>query len=369
MIFKRRSGTLPLTLATVALAALPAAAQQSNADALIAEGHYLRARPIVAATVQKNPTDVHATVQQSVLAWAFFHFDEAIGIAEKAVGMAPNSGETHTALTNALGAKLINSNAGTFEKMSLARRFRKEADLSIQLDPTSIDALEDAARFYEEAPGMVGGDKGKAQQLAERVDKLDPARGAALKASFLDGDKNSPAHQAEVEGFWKAAIAARPDSADAHAGLARVYFREGGPKLALAEAEDRRAIALKPTQIHPYRQLAILYATAGRWDDLTKLLNQSHAAIPNNLSPDFEAARIILTTNAGPQLAQAEQYLRGYLAQPAEGEAPTHAMAHWRLGLVLEKEGRRNDAIHELETAVHLDGNLDDAKKDLKRLS
>jgi hypothetical protein len=44
------------------------------------------------------------------------------------------------------------------------------------------------------------------------------------------------------------------------------------------------------------------------------------------------------------------------------------ALAHWRLGLVLEKEGRKSVALKELEIAVSLDSSLDGAKKDLKRL-
>jgi tetratricopeptide (TPR) repeat protein len=47
---------------------------------------------------------------------------------------------------------------------------------------------------------------------------------------------------------------------------------------------------------------------------------------------------------------------------------PTWAHAHWRLGLVLEKSGRRADAVMELEQATRLKPDLEDAKKDLRRL-
>jgi hypothetical protein len=65
----------------------------------------------------------------------------------------------------------------------------------------------------------------------------------------------------------------------------------------------------------------------------------------------------------------AEQLLRDYLGQPTEGQEPNQAAAHWRLGLVLEREGRKADAVRELQAAVSQDGTLDAAKKDLKRLS
>jgi hypothetical protein len=35
---------------------------------------------------------------------------------------------------------------------------------------------------------------------------------------------------------------------------------------------------------------------------------------------------------------------------------------------VLEKQGKRSEAVAEMETAVKLDPKLEDAKKDLKRL-
>jgi tetratricopeptide (TPR) repeat protein len=54
--------------------------------------------------------------------------------------------------------------------------------------------------------------------------------------------------------------------------------------------------------------------------------------------------------------------------QEPEGNTPHLAAAHWRLALVLEKEGRKADAIAELQTAVKLKPDFEDARKDLKRL-
>lgn len=343
---------------------MPLYGQGNAADALIADGHYLRARPLVQAALNRNPNDVHALVERSVLEWAFFRFDEAIATAEKAVSLAPNSAEAHTQLTNTLGAKLVGSNAGTMEKMGLARRFRKEAELSVQLDPNSIDALEDLARFYWEAPGMLGGDKGKAAQLVERVTKLDAARGAALKMGFL-----SPSDKGGAVSLWRAAVAASPQSAEAHTGLGAALFNQDEGKSGAAEAEDKRGIALKPSLIKAHCQLAVVYATEGRWDEMETAVKQARTAVPDDLCPAYQAAKVIAGNGqAGAQLGRAEGYLRAYLAQPAEGEEPSHAGAHWRLGLVLEKEGHKDEAVRELEAAVREDGSLEGARKDLKRL-
>ena len=48
--------------------------------------------------------------------------------------------------------------------------------------------------------------------------------------------------------------------------------------------------------------------------------------------------------------------------------AATHAHARWRLGLVYENMGRKQEAVSELETALRLKPDLEEAQKDLKRL-
>ena len=44
------------------------------------------------------------------------------------------------------------------------------------------------------------------------------------------------------------------------------------------------------------------------------------------------------------------------------------AAARWRLGQALEKQGKRAEALAEVDAAVKLDPKLGNAKKDLKRL-
>jgi predicted TPR repeat methyltransferase len=53
--------------------------------------------------------------------------------------------------------------------------------------------------------------------------------------------------------------------------------------------------------------------------------------------------------------------------EPEAGEPPW-AGAHWRLGQVLEKEGKKSDAIAEMEEALRLQPDLKPAKEDLNRL-
>ena len=67
-------------------------------------------------------------------------------------------------------------------------------------------------------------------------------------------------------------------------------------------------------------------------------------------------------------LPRAERYARKYLSQEPEPTASTPAVAHWRLGLILEKEGKKPEAIAALQTATKLDPKFEPAQRDLKRL-
>ena len=340
----------------------------STADKLLADGHYRRAEVAIRAALSRMPNDAHYLSDLSIVDWAFNRLDSAIANSEKAVAADPRSAEAHAHLGDALGAKLASSNAGTFEKIALVHRFRKEVDKTLELDPNDVDALQDLAQFYWNAPGMVGGDKNKARQTADKLSSISPVRAALARTDFLTEDDNLPRRNAAVIAVWRTAVAARPDDYEAHAALAAACL-EDPAHLGDAETEARRAIAIDPTRVSAWSTLATLYAKTGRWAELDASIKQARAKIPDDRTPQYRAAVAILTGNAAAQLPLAETMLRDYLGQQPEGQAPSHAGAHWRLGLVLEKEGRRAEAIRELQTAVQMDGSLDGARKDLKRLT
>jgi hypothetical protein len=244
---------------------------QPPADRLLDGGHYLRAEHLIRAALERNPRDAHALSDLSIVDWAFNRLDAAIADAEKAVAIAPASAEAHSKLADALGAKIVSSNAGTFEKISLARRFRKEIDRTLDLDPNDIDALQDLAQFYWNAPGFVGGDKQKARQTADRLFNISPYHAAAARVNFASDDPDTNRRNAAILAIWQSAVAARPESYDARAALAAAYLDAGADPnhLAAAEAEARRALALDPARVNAYTVLATVSARNERWDDVT----------------------------------------------------------------------------------------------------
>jgi hypothetical protein len=347
---------------------MPAWSQQSAADKLIGGGHYRRALPLVQATLEKSPQDIDALVALSTIQWSFGQLDASTKTAEKAVLAANESAVAHAQLLNVLGAKLASSKIGIIDKLSLARRFRKEADRTLQLNPNSLYAHEALARFYWYAPAMFGGDPAKARQLADTLVRLDDVRGYALKAELDSTEADKAKSLVAVQADWKQAVAANPSSYEAHVGLAGCLLAAGNGKLREAEDEAKKAMALDPSRIAAYRVLAALYVTATRWDDLTVTLRRARATVPDDLGAEFVAAQTILDADIKSQLTRAEEYLRNYLTQPSEGLEPTLGMAHWRLGIVLEKEGQKSAALKELKIAINLDASLDGAKKDFQRL-
>jgi tetratricopeptide (TPR) repeat protein len=178
--------------------------------------------------------------------------------------------------------------------------------------------------------------------------------------------QQSPVPLAEIEQVWVQAVRDDPSRYEPHANLANIYSSGAAPRWELAEKEALSARRIDADRTLPYTLLAGAYAAQERWVDLDTVVADAEKQIPDNLSPYLRAANTLLST--GKDLPRAERYARKYLAQEPEPNATTHAVAHWRLGLILEKLGRRADALSEVQTAAKMDPKLEGAQKDVKRL-
>jgi len=339
-------------------------AADDSPSSLIEAGHYKRAQVILAERLKANSNDARSYSEMSKVSEAFERWDDAIQQAEKAVSLDHKNPEFQAALADAVGSKLSSARLGTFEKMSLARRFRKEAELALQLDPNNVDANEDLMEFHLDAPGLVGGDKQKAAELAERMVTVNPVRGYLMKFELASHEKRS----AELEPLLQQALHADPKNYFAHLQAANFYLSKGGASLAQAEEQARQAVPIDSGRVGAYIVLATVCAQQNRWKDLDAVLADAQHQVPDDPAPFYQAGKAILVSNQSGEMPRAEKYLRTYLSQPPEGSEPGLAAAHWRLGLILEREGHKDQAKQELQQAVHLDPNFEPARKDLKRL-
>jgi tetratricopeptide (TPR) repeat protein len=360
-----RPRRIPKIIFLLAALTLPLYAADPSTAALIDQSHYKRAEPILAQRLKVNPNDAQTWYEMSKVSAAFERWDQAIPQAEKAVALAPQNAEFHAALADAIASQLAASQAGMFTKVSLARRFRAEVDLALELDPNNLDATSDLLEYYLQAPAIVGGSVKKAADIADRMVRINPARGYLLRLEIATYEKK-PA--SELEALVQQAIAADPKFYYARTQAANFYLTQGSAALAHAEDQAREAIRLDPGRIPAYTALATVYAQQARWTQLDATLADAQREVPDNLAPFYQAAKAILMNTQNQDLTRAEKYLRTYLSQPPEGNQPSLAAAHWRLGLVLEKQGRKQEAKQELQQSVNLDPNFEPAKKDLKRL-
>lgn len=345
------------------LLAIPtiAPAQDQNPEVLMEASHWKRVRAAAEARIKSNTNDAYANYLMARVKMAFNDPDAALPFAEKAVALDAKNADYRYALAGAAGQKA--ERAGVFSQFGLARRFKKEAETTIQLNPNHIDARLGLIEYHLRAPGIIGGDKKKVPALAEEVMRIDPSRGYLLKPRLAQAEKQK---DPPIESWLLKAVESNPRSYRAHISLADFYANSAAKKFDLAEKEVRVALALDPGRANAYSFLASLFAYQERWNDLDTILAQAERAVPDNLNPYFQAGRNLFTN--GKDLPRAERYFRKYLTQEPEGGAPTLAAAHWRLGLTLEKMGRKPDALAELQTAVRMDPDNDAFKKDLKRL-
>lgn len=331
---------------------------QDSAASLADRGHWKRARLLAESRLKANGNDAEALWLLSRVKLAFRDPDAALPLAEKAVALDAANVGYRWQLAEVVGE--LASTASVFRQMGLARRFKKEAEAVVAINPAHIEALTGLMIFHLRAPGIVGGDKKRAEELVRQISGIDKAQGFLAQARLALESKQPD----QVEGLYVKAVEANPSLFEAHTGLASIYSTQ--QKWPLAEKEALAAKRIDPDRAGPYQMLAGVYAMQERWGELDAILADVEKRVPDNLGPHLRAAGALLTT--GKDLQRAERYARKYLAQEPEPTGAPVGLAHWRLGLILEKQGRKADAIAEMETAHRLDSKFEPARKDLKRL-
>ena len=89
-------------------------------------------------------------------------------------------------------------------------------------------------------------------------------------------------------------------------------------------------------------------------------------AYPDSSTPYFYYGRA--SSLSGLELARGETSLRKFLAMLGETEPQSRAVAHYRLGMILERQGNVATARAEYDSAVALNPRYEDALAARKRL-
>ncbi|HLJ45370.1 MAG TPA: tetratricopeptide repeat protein [Bryobacteraceae bacterium] len=329
-------------------------------ETLLENGHLKRAREAVDAYYRAHPQDARANYLMSRVTSAFGDNDNALKYAETAVKLDPRNGEYHRQLAGVYGD--IGEKASLLKQFGLAKKCRAEIDAAVALNPKDVENLDAQVNYYRVAPGIAGGDKNKAQTVAEEMVKINPSRGYLAEASIARAEKDD----AKAAALYRKAVDADPRNYEALISLTVYYMQESHKDLAQAERLANDAIGANPDRISAYVLAVQILVKQNRSKEAPALLAKAEAAIPDNLVPYLAAGRALL--EQGSDLQTAETYIRKYLTQTPEPGWPPLAGAHWSLALLHEKRGDKPQARTELETALRLKPDFEPAKRDLKRL-
>ncbi len=300
---------LPGIVAALAFCGLTRA--QTPAEDLIEAGHWKRARTLVEARLKEAPNDPLAIFLTSQLNFAFGHKEAPLDLAERAVALAPGVAKYHRQLAEALGVKAQHSNL--LQQAFLARRFNKEIETALDLDPKDIQALRDLEEYYLLAPGLVGGGKRQARETAERIARIDAAQGLLALARIAHFERDYPREEA----LLRKATDAAPGKYKVRIALAQFYTRERVDWPAAAQ-HAAAAIKVDPTRADGYSILSEALAAQAKWLELEAALAEAERNVPDDLTPYYRAAQSAIA--AKPDLATA--YLRKYMTQEPEGNEP-----------------------------------------------
>lgn len=250
--------------------------------------------------------------------------DNAAEWFEKAMKMSPNSSLYVEWYGRALGDQA--SRASKFKLPFLARKVKSAFEKAVALDPDNIDAREDLIQYYVRAPRVLGGSRQKAREIALEVKRRNAYRGGLDVAGLCAGDKDYACAESELAALKDA----YPDSAMV------------------------------------YSQLAAYYANQNQFDKAFAVIDARLKTNPGDMAVVFALGRT--GALSGQNLDRAENALKSYIASPPAVNAVPPASVHFRLGMVYEREGKKDLARAEYNTALQLNPRFEDPKKALEAM-
>jgi len=146
-----------------------------DAETLMRNGHWKRAREAVEAYYRAHPNDAREAYLLARVRHAFESFAEEVKYAEMAVRLDSKPSAYHRELGLAYMHQVENSSM--LKAIGMMRKCRAELDAALAIAPDDPDNLFEKMDFLLQAPGVAGGDRKRAVEVAGELLKIDPARG------------------------------------------------------------------------------------------------------------------------------------------------------------------------------------------------
>jgi Flp pilus assembly protein TadD len=210
-------------------------------------------------------------------------YKRATDMLAAAAAAEPQNAEYALWLARAYGRRAETSSF--FTAPGLAGKARQNFEKAVQLNPASLDALNDLFEYYLEAPGFLGGGMDKANAVAARI-----------------------AQVSQAEGHW-----------------AKARIAEKQQQYSSAEDQLRRAVQAAPQQVGRLIDLAKFLARQGRVQEADQSLAQAEAVAPD--SPKLMYAKADLYIKTGRNRATARDLLKRYLSSQLTPDDPPRSDA------------------------------------------
>jgi tetratricopeptide (TPR) repeat protein len=250
--------------------------------------------------------------------------DAAVEASDRAVKALSDNATAWWWAGRAYGQRAMRANVLSMAKW--AGRSRNALEQAVALDPAHIDARFDLLSYYLMAPGIVGGGRDKALQQAATIAAQDAAMGKVAQARIAAADKQPE----RAESLFAEALALDPDNR-----LARL-------------------------------SLAALAGQRNDWEAARAVWQAQLDRDPAHALARYQFGRVAALSGEALQegLARLDDFL-------AAGEVPedlSTGAAHWRRGQILDRLGRRDEAIAALEQALAEPSVRSQAEADLARI-
>ncbi|MDP2714033.1 lipopolysaccharide assembly protein LapB [Rheinheimera sp.] len=290
----------------------------TQVKALWQAGDMQAAQALLSPMVTKKTKDARLLALLGQTEALINNADKAEDLLEKAVKLDSNNADyQHWYATVSCN---LASSASMFSALGYAKRCKNAYETALELAPQNPRSYIALGSFLAQAPGIAGGDKDKALQLAARLKQIEPLQGALLElnASDLQNDATFNALLAKDK-----LLTQRPETylqrgvafsrADEHA-KAMVLFEQA---LTMPASDDEAAEA-KAQALYQIGRSAVKGKLAV--DKGIAALQQFLAQQPAADNIDWAKLRLGQLYIAQQQQAKAEEILKPLLASTQDKE-------------------------------------------------
>jgi tetratricopeptide (TPR) repeat protein len=257
----------------------------------------------IGAALAKHPTGNDAALAHNLLCRVYYQerrWTEAVGECQRAVDHAPGMASYHMWLGQTVGKQAEQAYLVTAYRLS--RTVRDEFEAAVRLAPNDPDALVDLGEFDVDAPALLGGGLERAEEIAERLDKVNASRGHWLRGKIAESRKDT----------------------------------------GTAEREYRAAVTAQGATPQAWMDVAAFYKRVNRMGEMDRAILEGVKADTGIGVTHADAGSMLVAMNRNMQYAA--EMIRAYLASPNKSEQAPAFVMYDRLARALDAIGDRQGA-------------------------